>query len=124
MLLIGAMKQEIAQDLVQKGLSKRDLLTAIKRVQGHIDHLRKWEHKIPLKQDMNGVWRFDVGDEADKSLRNSMKKENSSMKKNYIPTKQDFEAAYKALARPGQEVLRKTTSGINWKISPSNQDIL
>jgi hypothetical protein len=103
MLLIGATKQDIARDLIQKGLSKRDLQITIQRVQRHIDHIRKEEHKIPLNQDENGVWRFNVGAEVEESSNNSID-ENKSLKKNYYPTRQDFEAAYKALARPWQEV--------------------
>ena len=72
-LLIGATKQDIAQDLIQKGLSKRDFLTTIQRVQRHIDHIRKEEHKIPLNQDENGVWRFNVGAEVEESSNNSMR---------------------------------------------------
>ena len=60
MLLVGATKQDIAQNLIKTGLCKKDLNTAIKRVQRHIDHIRKEEHKIPLKMDAFNVWRFDI----------------------------------------------------------------
>lgn len=60
MLLKGATKQDIAQDLMKMGLIHKDLATAIKRVQRHIDHIRKEEHKIPLSIDSNGAWKFDI----------------------------------------------------------------
>lgn len=41
MLLKGATEQDIARDLIQRGLSKRDLSTAIKRVKIHFPG--KWE---------------------------------------------------------------------------------
>lgn len=60
MLLIGATKHEIAQDLIKSGLFKKDLATAKARVQRHIEHIRKEAHKIPLNMDDNGVWKFAV----------------------------------------------------------------
>ena len=59
MLLVGATKREIAEDIIKKGLSKRDLTTTVARVQRHIDHVGKEEHKLPLEIDSNGVWRFN-----------------------------------------------------------------
>jgi len=58
MLLNGATKQEIAQNLIISGQFTKDLNSAKARVQRHIDHLRKEEHKIPLEVDAHGVWRF------------------------------------------------------------------
>ena len=60
MLLVGATKQEIAQDLIESGLFKKDLKTAIARVQNHISHIVKDEHMIPLNIDANGVLRFSA----------------------------------------------------------------
>lgn len=60
MLLIGATKYDIAQDLIKKGIFKKDINIAIQRVQRHIDHIRKEEHKIPLAMDSYGVWQFNI----------------------------------------------------------------
>ena len=60
MFLTGATKREIAQDLFQNGLSKRDLATTMARVQRHIDHVRKEEHMLPLEVDSDGVWQFNL----------------------------------------------------------------
>lgn len=58
MLLIGATLQEIALDLIKAGLFTKGLDSAKARVQTHIFHLRNDEHKVPVKDDANGVWKF------------------------------------------------------------------
>jgi hypothetical protein len=60
MILAGATKEEIAANLIKSGLFTKSFDKALHRVQRHIDHLRKEAHMIPLKEDINGVWRFDV----------------------------------------------------------------
>ncbi|MEW6185008.1 MAG: hypothetical protein AB1585_04620 [Thermodesulfobacteriota bacterium] len=102
-LLTGATKQEIAQDLIQIGLSKRDIQTTMHRVQRHIDHLRKEEHKLPLKQDKNGVWRFDIEFQGENESNETLNTRNFK-KKNYYPTKKDFEEACHVLKNFGQEI--------------------
>lgn len=60
LILAGSTKEEMANNLIVNGLSKRNLKITLQRVQRHIDHLRKEVHMIPLKEDSNGIWRFDV----------------------------------------------------------------
>jgi len=60
MILAGSTKKEIANNLIKTGLSERDFKTTLQRVQRHIDHLRKEVHMIPLKEDVNGIWKFDL----------------------------------------------------------------
>jgi len=60
MILAGSTKKEIANNLIKTGLSKRDFRTTLQRVQSHINHLRKNVHKIPLKEDVKGIWKFDI----------------------------------------------------------------
>ncbi len=58
MLLVGSTKQEIAEDIIQRGLSKRDLKTTLARVQRHFDHVGHEEHKLPIEIDSNGICNF------------------------------------------------------------------
>ncbi|MBI4768412.1 MAG: hypothetical protein HY787_28110 [Deltaproteobacteria bacterium] len=118
MLLKGATKQEIAQDLIQKGLSKRDLQTIMHRVQRHIDHIRKEEHKLPLKQDINGVWRFDLGTQVEELLKNSIIKEGSLSQDIYLPQKADVEFAESQLRKNMDEVI-----GINLVLDQVEKNI-
>jgi hypothetical protein len=60
LLLIGSTIEEIAKDLINKGLSKRDIKTTKARVNRHLDHLVKEEHKLPIKENKNGVWKFSI----------------------------------------------------------------
>lgn len=105
MLLIGATELDIARDLIQKGLFKKDLPTAIKRVKRHLDHLGKEEHKLPLKQDINDVWRFDVGGEVEESLRRSIIKESILSQDISLPTRTDVEFAESQLRQLPGEVI-------------------
>ena len=59
MLLVGTTKREIAENIIKKGLPKRDLKTTVARVQRHIDHVGKEEHRLPLEIDSSGVWQFN-----------------------------------------------------------------
>ncbi|MEW6185479.1 MAG: hypothetical protein AB1585_07045 [Thermodesulfobacteriota bacterium] len=55
LILSGSTKEEMANNLITKGFSKRDFKTTLQRVQRHIDHIRKEAHMIPLKEDIDGV---------------------------------------------------------------------
>jgi hypothetical protein len=63
MILDGATKSQIANELIKKGLSKRDFETTERRVQRHIDHLRKEVHMLPLIEDnRRPKWFMEIWD--------------------------------------------------------------
>jgi len=75
MLLRGATKEEIAENLIKNGCWANDPMArkkAQRRIKQHFDHLMskgafkegnkegKKGHKLPLIQDSDGKWKFDI----------------------------------------------------------------
>lgn len=105
LLLIGASKRDIAQDLINTGIFKKELKTAMARVQRHIDHIRKEEHKIPLEMDENGVWKFVLNSNDKQAIEaDLLKKLTPQLDNNYLPTIEDLEIAYRMLTRHGEAI--------------------
>jgi len=71
MLLSGATNDEMAHDLVRKGLFTKGVDAAKHRVQRHIEHLRNEEHMLPLTQERNGIWRFTAKATSPSTIVNS-----------------------------------------------------
>jgi hypothetical protein len=105
MLLTGATKQDIAQDIIQQGISKRNLKITQARVQRHIDHIRKEEHMLPLEKDVNGIWRFNREIlEAAYGKAASQKNDDQAQDSGKIPTKEEIEMILRRNAQMGKEI--------------------
>lgn len=103
MFLTGATKQDVAQHLIKKGISKRDIKTTLARVQRHIDHLRKEEHMLPLEKDSNGVWRFHIKTSDETDEEKLQKKYDKSQSMDEIPTREEIEKIMRIIGREVQE---------------------
>ncbi|MEW6326065.1 MAG: hypothetical protein AB1487_00465 [Thermodesulfobacteriota bacterium] len=108
MLLKGATEEEMAKDLIEQGLSKRDINTAIKRVKKHIYHLRTPGEQerghglnLLLKEDVNGVWKF-IGDNAENYYTKTTLAKASS--NGEIPTREKIGKILGEIAPRGKEI--------------------
>jgi len=114
MLLEGATIEKMAKELIRMNLDKENKGMGFmeERVSRHITALRapieeydrSMGHNLSsvLKVDSHGVWKFVIDDFDALTLINGKEKLQSS---SYLPNKEDFTKAYRALAAQyGEEV--------------------
>lgn len=108
MLLIGATKDQIAKAMLDRGL-KPNMKKALLRVQRHFKHLMaagksesQTGHNLPLIEDSNGKWCFDLKklEEMHNGITHPVS--NPTILKRYLPKIHDVDHA--------EEQRRKTSS--------------
>jgi len=108
MLLIGATKDQIAKAMLDRGL-KPTIKKALQRVQRHFKHLKaagksesQTGHNLPLIEDSNGKWRFDL--KKLEAMHNGITHPvSNSLAQGAIPTEEEIKAIYREIAKPGEE---------------------
>lgn len=111
MLLIGATKDQIAKAMLDRGL-KPNMKKALLRVQRHFKHLMaagksesQTGHNLPLIEDSNGKWCFDLKklEEMHNGITHPVS--NPTILKRYLPEKNDIEFAESQLRKTDDEII-------------------
>lgn len=111
MLLTGATMEQMAKILIDRQLEPTRE-KALYRVQRHFDHLKavnKSEstigHNLPLIEDSNGKWRFDLKKMEEMLSGSTHPLSNPTILKRHLPEKSDIEFAESQRRKTADEII-------------------